>query len=341
MLGFLWEIKKNRYHPAFWISRSFLSFYIVAFFWDMSLSQDLPQFIVPPTLGRSGNPNLAFEWALSYAVVSNAHLSNVLHLCLNVSALFPAASSSASVPDGEFVETSLHPATRLIDFWASFPGSCGSSLESVFTFVSDCLSIVTIVRRDRSLLLIEQLRFHKYGNISLLMSHRHSCLKLSLLWLDRCCCPRALHTPWRTPPPPPTHPFASTSLTPPLPLGCAFDCICAAHAVWSCWSWQLRFLSQRITSAELPAATSARRPPPSHQSPLHKWWGLWVTSTDAAEAQSLFWVHVGSASQKGPNSSVGCRNLKAVWEVRSWTVITFSVWGILTRGRQDSWTPFC
>lgn len=56
-----------------------------------------------------------------------------------------------------------------------------AALESAFTFVSACLRIVTIVQRDSSPLLIEQLGFHKYGNISLLMSHWHSCLKLSLL----------------------------------------------------------------------------------------------------------------------------------------------------------------
>lgn len=37
--------------------------------------------------------------------------------------------------------------------------------------------------------------------------------------------------------------FPSASLTSLLPLGCGFDCMCAVHAVWSCWSWQLWFLS--------------------------------------------------------------------------------------------------
>lgn len=123
--------------------------------------------------------------------------------------------------------------------------------------------------------------------------------------------------------------FPSASLTSLLPLGCGFDCICAVHAVWSCWSWQLWFLSQRITSPWLPAATSVQRhPQPSDRSPhvagaltgFH--WRCRGTKPILGSRQLRV-----IASQKGVRAIVREQVQKPVGgcEVCSWTGIPFSV----------------
>lgn len=67
----------------------------------------------------------------------------------------------------------------------------------------------------------------------------------------------------------PSFPPFLTSL---LPLGCGFDCICAVHAVRSCWHPD----SSDFCHSEL-RGRDCQQPPPcsdtsSHQTSLHKWW---------------------------------------------------------------------